>query len=76
VTKATLRDSPSAWLAWRHRAGDHALDAMKAGGYHSASGDRIARHYPKLIDMARDVDIIVVITPGGAGPRTSSMPRC
>jgi lactate dehydrogenase-like 2-hydroxyacid dehydrogenase len=24
------------------------------------------RHYPKLIDMARDVDVLLVITPGGA----------
>ena len=24
------------------------------------------RHYPKLIDMARDVDVLMVITPGGA----------
>jgi len=23
------------------------------------------RHYPKLIDMARDVDVLMVITPGG-----------
>jgi lactate dehydrogenase-like 2-hydroxyacid dehydrogenase len=35
--------------------------------YHSrrpAAGVRY-RHYPKLIDMARDVSIILVITPGG-----------
>ena len=25
------------------------------------------RHYPNLIDMARDVDILLVIVPGGAG---------
>src|SRR5258708_31555858 len=24
------------------------------------------RHYPKLMDMARDVDVLMVITPGGA----------
>src|SRR5215471_7870555 len=24
------------------------------------------RHYPRLIDMARDVDVLMVITPGGA----------
>jgi lactate dehydrogenase-like 2-hydroxyacid dehydrogenase len=24
------------------------------------------RHYPKLVDMARDVDVLMVITPGGA----------
>jgi lactate dehydrogenase-like 2-hydroxyacid dehydrogenase len=27
------------------------------------------RHYPKLVDMARDVDTLVVITPGGAATR-------
>src|SRR6202007_3423883 len=27
------------------------------------------RHYPKLVDMARDVDILVVITPGGAATK-------
>src|SRR5260221_3268762 len=27
------------------------------------------RHYPKLIDMARDADVLLVITPGGAQTR-------
>ena len=27
------------------------------------------RHYPKLIDMARDVGVLLVITPGGAETR-------
>jgi lactate dehydrogenase-like 2-hydroxyacid dehydrogenase len=27
------------------------------------------RHYPKLIDMARDVDTLIAIVPGGAGTR-------
>jgi lactate dehydrogenase-like 2-hydroxyacid dehydrogenase len=27
------------------------------------------RHYPNLIDMARDVDVLLVITPGGAQTR-------
>jgi lactate dehydrogenase-like 2-hydroxyacid dehydrogenase len=27
------------------------------------------RHYPRLIDMARDVDVLLVITPGGAATR-------
>jgi lactate dehydrogenase-like 2-hydroxyacid dehydrogenase len=27
------------------------------------------RHYPQLIEMARDVDILLVITPGGANTR-------
>src|SRR4029078_139631 len=27
------------------------------------------RHYPNLIDMARDVDVVLAITPGGAATR-------
>jgi lactate dehydrogenase-like 2-hydroxyacid dehydrogenase len=27
------------------------------------------RHYPNLLDMARDVDVLLVITPGGAETR-------
>jgi lactate dehydrogenase-like 2-hydroxyacid dehydrogenase len=27
------------------------------------------RHYPKLVDMSRDVDTLMVIVPGGAGTR-------
>ena len=48
------------------------LDAMKVPVvYHSrrpAAGVSY-RHYPKLIDMARDVDVLLVITPGGAETR-------
>ncbi len=44
------------------------LDAMQVPVvYHSrrpAAGVSY-RHYPKLIDMARDVDVLMVITPGG-----------
>ena len=46
------------------------LDAMQVPVvYHSrkpAAGVSY-RHYPNLIDMARDVDVLLVITPGGAG---------
>jgi lactate dehydrogenase-like 2-hydroxyacid dehydrogenase len=34
-------------------------------GRHAQAGVAY-RHYPNLVDMARDVDIIIVITPGGA----------
>src|SRR5262249_14485106 len=27
------------------------------------------RHYPNLVEMARDVDVMIVITPGGAATR-------
>src|SRR5262249_18270838 len=29
-------------------------------------------HYPKLIDMARDGDVLLVITPGGAEPKRAT----
>ena len=48
------------------------LDAMKVPVvYHSrrpAAGVSY-KHYPNIVDMARDVDVIVVITPGGAATR-------
>jgi lactate dehydrogenase-like 2-hydroxyacid dehydrogenase len=39
--------------------------------YHSRSRqpDLPYRHYPKLVDMARDVDTLIVMTPGGAATR-------
>ena len=46
------------------------LDAMLVPVvYHSRRSrqpDLPYRHYPKLIDMARDVDVLMVIVPGGA----------
>lgn len=48
------------------------LDAMRMPVvYHSrrAQADVPYRHYPKLVDMARDVDVLIVITPGGAETR-------
>lgn len=49
------------------------LDAMRVPVvYHSrrpAAGVSY-RHYPKLLDMARDVDVLLVITPGGAATRS------
>jgi lactate dehydrogenase-like 2-hydroxyacid dehydrogenase len=48
------------------------LDAMRVPVvYHSrrpAAGVSY-RHYPTLIDMARDVDVLLVITPGGAATK-------
>lgn len=45
------------------------LDAMKVPVVYHTRQKRDAvpyRHYPKLIDMARDVDILLAIVPGGA----------
>ena len=48
------------------------LDAMRVPVvYHSrrAQTDVPYRHYPKLLDMARDADVLLLITPGGAETR-------
>ncbi|MEA2873063.1 MAG: hypothetical protein QOH67_3039 [Hyphomicrobiales bacterium] len=47
------------------------LDAMKVPVvYHSRRPADVAyKHYPSILDMARDVTVIVVITPGGAATK-------
>jgi lactate dehydrogenase-like 2-hydroxyacid dehydrogenase len=47
------------------------LDAMQVPVvYHSRRPTDVSyRHYPKLIDMARDVDVLMVIVPGGAATK-------
>jgi len=47
------------------------LDAMKVPVvYHTRRPTDVAyRHYPNLVDMARDADVLIVITPGGAATR-------
>jgi lactate dehydrogenase-like 2-hydroxyacid dehydrogenase len=74
LSKATLRDR-TVGLVGLGRIGQaiaRRLDAMHVPVvYHSrrpAAGVRY-RHYPKLIDMARDVDVLLVITPGGTETR-------
>jgi lactate dehydrogenase-like 2-hydroxyacid dehydrogenase len=74
LTKATLRDRTVGMVGMGAigQAIARRLDAMKVPVvYHSrrpAAGVSY-RHYPALLDMARDVDIIVVITPGGAATK-------
>ena len=72
LSKATLRDR-TVGMVGMGRIGQaiaRRLEAMQVPVvYHSrrpAAGVSY-RHYPKLIDMARDVDVLLVITPGGAG---------
>jgi lactate dehydrogenase-like 2-hydroxyacid dehydrogenase len=74
LSKATLRNR-TVGLVGMGRIGQaiaRRLDAMQVPVvYHSrrpASGLSY-RHYPKLTDMARDVDVLLVITPGGADTR-------
>src|SRR5215831_3049575 len=71
LSKATLRDR-TVGMVGMGRIGQaiaRRLAAMQVPvAYHSrrpAAGVSY-RHYPNLIDMARDVDVLMVITPGGA----------
>jgi len=71
LTKATLRNRTVGMVGMGAigQAIARRLDAMKVPVvYHSrrpAAGVPY-RHYPKLLDMAHDVNILLVITPGGA----------
>jgi lactate dehydrogenase-like 2-hydroxyacid dehydrogenase len=71
LTKATLRNRTVGMVGMGAigQAIARRLDAMKVPVvYHSrrpAAGVAY-RHYPKLLDMARDATILLVITPGGA----------
>ena len=74
LTKATLRNR-TVGLVGMGRIGQaiaRRLEAMRVPVvYHSrrpAAGVSY-RHYPRLIDMARDVDVLLVITPGGAATK-------
>jgi lactate dehydrogenase-like 2-hydroxyacid dehydrogenase len=76
LTKATLRDRTVGMVGMGGigQAIARRLEAMQVPVvYHSrrpAAGVSY-RYYPKLVDMARDVDILVVITPGG--PETKNL---
>src|SRR5436853_2451932 len=76
LTKATLRNR-TVGVVGMGRIGEaiaRRLEAMQVPVvYHSrrpAAGVRY-RHYPKLIAMARDVDVLLAITPGG--PETENL---
>src|SRR5207248_2707079 len=70
LSRATLRDR-TVGLVGMGRIGQaiaRRLDAMAVRVvYHSRRpvAGLSYRHYPDLIDMARDVDVLLVITPGG-----------
>jgi lactate dehydrogenase-like 2-hydroxyacid dehydrogenase len=74
LTRASLRNR-TVGLVGMGRIGQaiaRRLEAMQVSVvYHSRrpAAGLSYRHYPQLIDMARDVDILLVITPGGAGTR-------
>jgi lactate dehydrogenase-like 2-hydroxyacid dehydrogenase len=74
LSKATLRNR-TVGMVGMGRIGQaiaRRLDAMQVPVvYHSrrpAAGVAY-KHYPQLIDMARDVDVLLVITPGGAATK-------
>jgi lactate dehydrogenase-like 2-hydroxyacid dehydrogenase len=74
LSKATLRNR-TVGLVGMGRIGQaiaRRLDAMQVPVvYHSRrpAAGVTHRHYPKLIDMARDVDVLLAVTPGGEGTR-------
>ena len=66
--------APSAWSAWAGSAGPSRAGSTRSGCRSSiirAARSRTCayRHYPNLIAMARDVDVLLVIVPGGAETR-------
>jgi lactate dehydrogenase-like 2-hydroxyacid dehydrogenase len=74
LSKATLRDR-TVGLVGMGRIGQAIARRLEAMGvpvvYHSRRpAEGVAyRHYPNLLDMARDVQVLLVITPGGAQTR-------
>jgi lactate dehydrogenase-like 2-hydroxyacid dehydrogenase len=73
LTKATLRDRTVGMVGMGAigQAIARRLDAMQVPVvYHSRRpADVRYRHYPNLTDMARDVDVLLVIVPGGAATK-------
>jgi lactate dehydrogenase-like 2-hydroxyacid dehydrogenase len=74
LTNATLRNRTVGMVGLGRigKAIARRLDAFEVPVvYHSRNpvADAPYRHYPKLIDMARDVDTLMVITPGGASTK-------
>ena len=71
LTKATLRDR-TVGMVGMGRIGKAIARRLDAFGvpvvYHSRNPQAgvAYKHYPKLVDMARDVDTLMVIVPGGA----------
>jgi lactate dehydrogenase-like 2-hydroxyacid dehydrogenase len=71
LTKATLRNR-TVGMVGMGRIGKAIARRLEAFGvavvYHTRNkvADVSYKHYPKLIDMARDVDTLMVIVPGGA----------
>ncbi|HZP78465.1 MAG TPA: 2-hydroxyacid dehydrogenase [Pseudolabrys sp.] len=71
LSKATLRDR-TVGMVGMGRIGKAIARRLEAFGvpvvYHSRKEQAgvAYKHYPKLLDMARDVDVLMIIVPGGA----------
>jgi lactate dehydrogenase-like 2-hydroxyacid dehydrogenase len=71
LTKATLRNR-TVGMVGMGRIGKAIAKRLEAFGvpvvYHTRNklADASYKHYPNLVDMARDVDTLMVIVPGGA----------
>ena len=74
LTKATLRDR-TVGMVGLGRIGKAIVRRLEGFGvpvvYHSRNPQTGVsyKHYPKMIDMARDVDTLILITPGGPSTR-------
>jgi hypothetical protein len=74
LTKATLRDR-KVGMVGMGRIGRAIARRLEGFGlpvaYHSRNPQEgvAYKHYPKLVDMARDVDTLILITPGGASTK-------
>ncbi len=74
LSPATLRDR-TVGMVGMGRIGKAIARRLEAFGvpiaYHTRNpqSDLSYRHYPRLVDMARDVDTLMVIVPGGPGTR-------
>src|SRR5713101_5242227 len=74
LTRATLRDRTIGMVGLGRigKAIARRLDAFRVPVvYHSRHPQPGVpyRHYPQLIDMARDVDVLMVVTPGGSATK-------
>ena len=74
LTRATLRDRTIGMVGLGRigKAIARRLDAFRVPVvYHSRHPQPGVpyRHYPQLVDMARDVDVLMVVTPGGSATK-------
>ena len=74
LSRPRCATAPSAWSAWAGSARRSRGGSMPSACRWSIMRDNpirsvAYRHYPNLVDMARDVDTLIVIVPGGPATR-------